>query len=138
MWLKEEIFYLNNSSFVFLAYLNESKGIVHIHACVSHGFASMCTVLFAREPAARAQSSNLSSSSLGHLLAGLHWEQDGRLDSKSIHPHRSFFPPSLPYTILSCLHLLHFFSTRFSTCYAILVLFNSVCVLTCWVYITVL
>lgn len=100
LWLKEERFCFNNSSFVFRAYLDErGEGCKH----------EWNAVLFARKPTARAQSSNLRSSSLGHLLTGFHWEQDARLDSKSVHPHHSFFP-SL-FTRLSRLLPPYLFST---------------------------
>lgn len=115
LWLKEETFCFNNSSFVFWVYLDE--GCLFVCGCVGvcvpvwvpHGCASMCGVLC--YATARAQSSNLRSSSLGHLLAGFHWEQARRLDSESIHPHHSFFPhPLSPLT-----HISHSYFYRISS-----------------------
>lgn len=45
--------------------------------------------------ATETQSSNQGRRSLGHLLTGFHWEQDGRPDS-NIHPSTSFVLLSLP------------------------------------------
>ncbi len=69
-------------------------GEMCVCVCLCHVGVQACVECYAT---ARAQSSNLRSSSLGHLT-GSHWGQDGRLDSKSIrpHPHTHFsLPPSV-------------------------------------------
>lgn len=86
---------------------------------VRHMGLQMCGVLCCAT--VRTQSSNLRSSSLGNLLIGFHWEQDGRLKSKSIHPHHSIFPPS-PLTHASHVYFWYLLVLLFCrrTCYSTL------------------